>query len=381
MPSGRDGSFSHPVDEAEPPLISKQNGTDPRDVEAGTMGKRSGSMTSAKPSEADDPELLANNPQKRNWRGILLALIVIAAISSIIITASILTTPREHEVNFGKPYTFTDMVQLPRAMKILVYQIKNNHVIYVSPDFDVVAIDLATMNERILVSRYNIIEKPEYTGMFTVSPDLSAILLEYDAASSFTFNGHIYIHKYPFDSERSTIVNVTSGMPDDDILYGEADWLYEEELLQTKAALWWNPTATRLAFASFNEKNVSTYFMSRFDGSNDLYGYVQRIKYPKAGDFSDYTNPQIGFFIYDLESGERREFPRPEKIPWDGLLVFTRWYDEDVILVTWTNRVQTEAWITAVSWSRKKSWIDADALGTPQDGCRPFQNIAFELLD
>ncbi|THD27785.1 Subfamily S9B unassigned peptidase (S09 family) [Fasciola hepatica] len=409
MPAVRDGSYSHPVGEARPPLISKQNGTDSKDIEA---AKRSGSMTSAKPSELDEPELLANNPQKRNWRGILLALIVIAVISSIIITASILTTPREHEINYGKTYTFTDMVQFPRAMKMLVYQIKSNHVVYVSPDYDVVAIDLTTLDERMLVSRHDIIEKPEYMGIFIVSPDLSAIVLEYDAASenrnsrlskidalllphsssnvttiekrievgpfpdaleqphlpfvqwspqknflSFTYNGHIYVHKHPFVSELSEIVNVTKGMPDVDIIYGETDWLYEEELLQTKAALWWNPTATRLAFASFNQKNVSSYYMSRYDGPNDLYGYVQRIKYPKAGDVSDYTNPQIEFFVYDLETGERREFKRPAKIPWDGLLVFTRWYDEDVILVAWTNRIQTEAWITAVSWSRNKSWI------------------------
>lgn len=36
----------------------------------------------------------------------------------------------------------------------------------------------------------------------------------------------------------------------------------------------------------------------------------------QAGEMSDYTNPQIGFFIYDLETKERRQFPRPAKVPW-----------------------------------------------------------------
>lgn len=52
MPSGRDGSYVHAAGEARPPLISKQNGTDSKDIE---VGKRSGSMTSAKPSELDEP--------------------------------------------------------------------------------------------------------------------------------------------------------------------------------------------------------------------------------------------------------------------------------------------------------------------------------------
>ncbi|CAH8654321.1 unnamed protein product [Dicrocoelium dendriticum] len=174
---------------------------------------------------------------------------------------------------------------------------------------------------------------------------------------AFAYDRHVYIHIYPFDESRSAVLNITRELPDDKIQYGQCDWMYEEEVLQTNVALWWNPSGTKLAFLSFDERNVSVYEIFRFDTEGGLYGTSIRQNYPKAGDPSAYNNPKIGLHMYDLGTGKLMEFPRPSSIPWDGHLVFTKWYNDDILLVCWTDRIQSQAWITVVSWSTGSSWI------------------------
>ncbi|CAH8550329.1 unnamed protein product [Schistosoma turkestanicum] len=62
--------------------------------------------------DSDDTELMTNTPQKRNWKGILLALLVIMFISSLILTASVLTTPKEKKIDHGLPFTFSDLMHV-----------------------------------------------------------------------------------------------------------------------------------------------------------------------------------------------------------------------------------------------------------------------------
>ncbi|CAL8068447.1 unnamed protein product [Calicophoron daubneyi] len=411
MPSLREESLISATEDrsSEPKLLAKPNGADVNDED---FGNRS-ALSNGAPRQVDpeDPELLENNPQKRNWRGILLALFVIAFISAIIITASILTTPRDHPTDYGKQLTFSDMMTWNKYSESLNYELKNDDLIYLTQQRNLMRLNLNTMEERQLLSHLSIEEKSDFLGWFSMSSDLSAVILGYDGAqegrhsrlakydalllksqgnttvveqrielgltkdppeqaelsfvqwapADYTMalvqKGHVYIHEYPFDSERSKITNITRDLPHNDILYGEPNWLYEEELLQTNIALWWNPTGSRLAFMSFNQRNVTTYPMYQFGDSNELYGKVVKMKYPKAGDPSEYTNPTANLFIYDRENSELRLFERPDQVPWDGYLTLVRWFDEDRVIAGWTNRLQTQAWITVVSWSRNSSWV------------------------
>lgn len=83
------------------------------------------------------------------------------------------------------------------------------------------------------------------------------------------------------------------------IIYGTADWVYEEEFGFTQA-FFWSPDGKNLAFYRFDESNVPQFTMMLY---GDLYPEEYRYKYPKAGE----VNSIIDILVYNIHSGQTRK--------------------------------------------------------------------------
>lgn len=85
----------------------------------------------------------------------------------------------------------------------------------------------------------------------------------------------------------------TDGSEKTRVKYGNASWVYGEELDQI-TAMWWSPDSRKLAFYRFDEKDVPDYFLQL--DQTKLYSKMDIEPYPKAGE----PNPVVDLLVYDL---------------------------------------------------------------------------------
>ncbi|CAG8754538.1 8879_t:CDS:2, partial [Cetraspora pellucida] len=136
----------------------------------------------------------------------------------------------------------------------------------------------------------------------------------------------------------------------DVVFNGIPDWIYEEEVLASKYALWWSPDAKRIAYLRLNESEVPEYRFPLYVDGMHVEQYVREVvmKYPKPG----YPNPIATFHIYDTttplisQSGAVNfinDFPSDDKI-----ITEVCWVGNDNVLVRVMNRVQDIAKVVLV---------------------------------
>ncbi|GLD51466.1 inactive dipeptidyl peptidase 10 isoform X1 [Lates japonicus] len=106
----------------------------------------------------------------------------------------------------------------------------------------------------------------------------------------YIFENNIY---YQSDV-KSNSLRLTSSGKEGVIFNGIADWLYEEEILQTHVAHWWSPDGERLAFLVLNDSLVPNMALPRFTGM--AYPKGKQYPYPKAGQ----PNPAVKLYVVNL---------------------------------------------------------------------------------
>lgn len=86
-----------------------------------------------------------------------------------------------------------------------------------------------------------------------------------------------------------------------DVVYnGWASWVYYEEILgrPTKyKAFWWNPDSRHIAYMHFDDSNVPMFPIYNSEGQH---GFLEKTRYPKAGD----PNPEVKVGIADIDDAK-----------------------------------------------------------------------------
>uniref|UniRef100_A0A452H3E8 Fibroblast activation protein alpha n=1 Tax=Gopherus agassizii TaxID=38772 RepID=A0A452H3E8_9SAUR len=141
---------------------------------------------------------------------------------------------------------------------------------------------------------------------------------------SYTASYHIYDLQYS-NGKENVIFN---GIP---------DWVYEEEMLAVKYALWWSPNGKFIAYVEFNDTDIPIIEYSYY--GEDQYPRKITIPYPKAGA----KNPTVRVFIVDTTNHEGlvpKEVPLSFFVFSDHYFTWLTWVTDNRIAVQWLKRIQ-----------------------------------------
>jgi dipeptidyl-peptidase-4 len=117
---------------------------------------------------------------------------------------------------------------------------------------------------------------------------------------SFTRDNNLFVAALATKEE----LTVTTTGKTNEVIHGSTDWVYEEEFSFTTAYVW-SPDNRRLAYLTFDERQVPEFNMQLWKG---LYPQDYRYKYPKAGE----PNAVVTASVFDVTSGSTVEVPLPQ---------------------------------------------------------------------
>lgn len=153
-------------------------------------------------------------------------------------------------------------------------------------------------------------------------------------AIAFVRGNNLFIHN------NSEITQITfDGGPD--LFHAVPDWVYEEEILSDRYALWFSPDARYVAFLSFNETGVGTFTIPYYMNNEPVappYPNELELRYPKVGT----TNPTVEFNVLDMSTLEFSTVPISAYQPNDTIIGEVAWVTDDHsgVIARVFNRVQ-----------------------------------------
>ncbi|XP_061632469.1 inactive dipeptidyl peptidase 10-like isoform X2 [Phyllopteryx taeniolatus] len=336
-----------------------------------------------KPKEdQQDEEFVDVSTPQRNWKGIAISLLVIAAVCSLITMSVVVLTPADLPGSSKSALTVDDLyssefaVHDPEATWI-----SDSEVVYRNRDNHVVKFDFTLNETQVLLSDATFVAFK--VAKYSLSADLQYALFAYDVkqmyrysyqASYIVYNLYtrevwelnppevpnavlqhaawgkqgqqlIYIFEnniYYQSDVRSNSLRITSSGMEGVIFNGLADWLYEEEILHSHLAHWWSPDGEKLAFLTINDTLVPNMALPQFTGST--YPRGLQYPYPMAGQ----TNSVAKLSVVNLVGITHTvELQPPNQLGLrDFYITMVKWISNEHLAVRWLTRAQNASVLT-----------------------------------